>query len=318
MNKSLLSLLLVSSSLAAKPYVYLDVEGLYLLRCGSSRRQLATYGYGADATSAITSQNLIRSMSYEPCLRVAIGANNGAHGGFFRGLVAKGWSGNYNVTGTDDLYFPFNQIIEGYSVAQEVKSHYTNNLTVIEGYITRDLTPLWKQYFAFRGLMGLQYFNVPENVTLTFYRKLLGATRPNINNYTASSNNNLGLASLGIMIQIRPYPVLAMEFLGLGGIGASFIQAQTKCLIDNDKKVLKESNNQAVTAGYSFMSTLRAVYRPVNWFQIGVGYELIYATGLCLAYKKMTKGVGYGSDGAIPLNGGVSYQGASLRIGFSL
>jgi hypothetical protein len=69
---------------------------------------------------------------------------------------------------------------------------------------------------------------------------------------------------------------------------------------------------------YSFLNSIRAVYRPVDFFEVGLGYEFIYATGLCLSYKKMNPGVQANSDNRTPHNANVWYQGVSLRVSFSL
>jgi hypothetical protein len=309
MNKLIILSVFIQSSRIAASSICADFEALYLERGGSSAKTLVEQS----DTAVITGKDLVHTLSFEPSFRLSLAVERDPYGGMFRGLVSTGWSGHKSVGG-GSLSFPFDNssYAPGYHNATTAKAYYKTNLIVLEGYYTKNLTSLWENYFGFKGFIGLQYFNIPEKTSLNFYTA--GAT----NTYKAQVINNLGLAAVGLMIQIRPYKTLAMEFIGYGGVGGAFITSKTQLEVLNNTFTLRQSKPWGVNACYSFLGTVRAVYRPVSFFEIGLGYEFIYATGLALSYKQMSTGVSRNSDNRISRGAGVWFQGASLRLAFKL
>lgn len=338
MNRIIFIPLLLEAALSARSYVYLDVEGLYLQRGGSTRKQLVTTtGTATDPKtgnieqiSAITSKKLVHTLGWEPGLRVSVGASSSTEGGMFRALATRQYSGHKTKGGPNNMgtsmigyNFPFNDpaYAPGYTGAYMAEAKYKNTLAILEGYFTRDFTPLWEDYFAFRGFLGLQYFYIPEKVNLAFSstsQNIFNQTVYSTNTYKAKTQNNLGLAALGLMIQIKPYSWLAMELIGYAGVGGSYLTSKTNLGINNNTQTLRSSYQKACDPCYSFMGTVRAVYRPTKYFEIGAGYELIYASGVALAYKQMSDSSGSRKDNRIHHNSNLWYQGASIRIGIKL
>lgn len=328
MNKLIFISIFASVQVIANPYVYLDLEPIYMQRGGSTRKVLVNRSLTDVTTdgltpfdksqykSLITSKNLVHTLGYEPVYRVSIGSNDGAHGGFFRALFSMGWSGQKSAKGPNNLNFPFQNLTyaPAYINASWTQCDYKTNLTLIDGYFTRDFTPLWGQYFAVRGLLGLQYFHIPESAKLTFNNSIMGQD----NSYSAQTKNNLALAAVGLMLQIRPTEYLAMELIGYGGAGAAIITSKTDLRTNNDRVSLRSSHRFVGSRSYSFQSTVRAVYRPVQWVQIGLGYELIYAGGVAFPYKQMSYDTNSRSDNRTHHNSSLWFQGVSLRIGFKI
>jgi len=289
---------------------------------GTSASQIASQLSIGPYITIRSGKGLVNGLGYEPVLRITIGASNDGHGGFFRGLVSTGWSSN-KTKSKPNLLFPFkdSSYAPGYYNAFSAKSHFTSDLTLIDGYFTRDFTPLWTDYFAVRGMIGLQYWNVPETCKLTFSKyepDIFGQYLLHRNTYSAKTNNNLGIAALGLYFQIKPLDVLAAEIIAYAGAGGTFITSKTKLKVANNTSVLRKSHQLVGAGAYTVMSTVRAVYRPVDYFEIGVGWELFYAGGIAEAYKQMSKGTKPSSDNRVHHNSSIWFQGASLRIGFKL
>jgi hypothetical protein len=169
MNRYLFIIFFMGGVLVAKPYVYLDLEGLYLQRGGSKHKVLISYDDGVNRRSVVNTKQLVHTLGYQPAFRISVGANSDTHGGFFRGLISYEWQGSKSSS-IGNLRFPFKvqSYAPGYYGANSAKVVYKTSLALIEGYFKRDFTPLWGDYFAVRGMWGFQYWNVPEKLTDTF------------------------------------------------------------------------------------------------------------------------------------------------------
>lgn len=300
--------------------VELDLEGLYLQRGGSRNKVLVAQGDKPKRIEKISAHKLAARLGYEPGFRLTLGASGDQYGGFIRALVTAGWSTTKKTNGTL-LKFPFKDptyAIEwqrGYRAIDK----YSNNLTVIDAYFSSVIAPIWKDYFGAKYLVGLQYFNLPEDNKLTMYSSLLNpfiGSYQVFNTYKASTTNDSLLAALGFFFQMKPLKTLAFELIGYGGLGANYSTSHTKLKGYNDTIVRRSSSESAIGSAYSFLSSVRLTYRPYDFFEISGSYEFLCISGMAFAYRQMSYGSKPTSDDQVSRSGTANFQGFSLRIGF--
>lgn len=329
MNKIIFLSLLSTGSLIADAVVELNLEGLYLQRGGSRNKtlvhQLVTPASGAtlaEYKKKITGSKIVHRLGYEPGFRLTLGGHGESYGGFIRALVTAGWTTNKKTNGYP-LSFPFKDpsYAPEWQNGYKAEDKYSNNLTVIDAYFSGTFAPTWKDYFGAKYLVGLQYFNIPEENKLTLYSTLLnqfqGSTNV-FNTYRAKTTNDSLLAALGFYFQIRPIKTFAFELIGYGGLGANYATSYTKLKGINDTIVRRTSNEKAIGAAYSFISSVRLTYRPYDFFELSGSYEFLCLSGMALAYRQMSYGVKKTSDNHVHREGTANFQGFALRIGFYL
>jgi len=314
LKKTLCLGVFLNTALFSSAYVFVDLEGMYVQRGGSTRKVLAAQGLVMPYTSEITSKNLSHNLGYVTAAQLTVGAQNEERGGLLRAFMSSTWKADKSCEFPGLVNFPFVSHVyaPGYYGADQAHAAYRSRLTIFDAYYTKQFTPLWKQYFAFEGMFGAQYFYMPEKVGLDFYS---GAFH---NTYTGSVHNNLGLLALGLLMQIRPNPVLAFEFRGIGGAGVAVLFAKTDLRILNNTLSLRTSDGREVGACYTFMGTARLTYRPIRFFEISLGYELIYMTGIALPYMQMSYDYFPNSDKKIHHRRDGYVQGAALRLNIKL
>jgi hypothetical protein len=329
MNKVIILSIFSSMPLLAAPVVELDLEGLMLQRGGSRNktliRQQVTAASGttlATYKKKIKASMLVNRLGYEPGFRITLGGQGESYGGFIRALVTAGWETNKKTNGTM-LSFPFKDpnYAPEWSNGYHAEDKYSNNLAVIDAYFAGIIAPTWKDYFGAKYLVGLQYFNIPEDNKLTLYSTITSPFQGSVkvfNTYHAKTSNDSLLAALGFYFQMRPIKTLAFELIGYGGLGANYATSSTKLKGLNDTITRRSSSEKAVGASYSFISSVRLTYRPYDFFELSGSYEFLCLSGMALAYRQMSYGVKPTSDNHLHRQGSATFQGFALRIGFML
>lgn len=325
MNKFIASSLFLVTPLLGSSFVELDLEGLYLQRGGSRNKVLIQQQNSSTSTvytKKITASKIVHRLGYEPGFRITLGGQGNSYGGFVRALITNQAESKKKTTG-NLLSYPFtsSSYAPEWSNGYKAINKYRNGLTVIDAYFSSVIAPTWKDYFGAKYLVGLQYFNLPEDNKLSLYSTLQAPFQGSLNvynTYHATANNDALLAALGFYFQMRPLKTFAFELIGYGGLGANYASTSTKLKGLNDTLIRRSSNEKAIGPSYSFISSVRLTYKPYDFFELSGSYEFLCLSGMALAYRQMSYGVKSSSDNQVHRNGSATFQGFALRVGFIL
>lgn len=240
-------------------------------------------------------------------------------------LDLREWEAHHTVTGPDDLYFPFHNSLFtiDYNNAFMAKGRYKSHYQEAEANFWVHLTPRRGDYFSGSWLCGFRYMDLKERFNLKFFNDETPLTSIFIpsnsrkSSYDIETKNRMGAVQLGFDLQLNPTRHWNWDlFVKLGPM---LNYATIKAFLgDFDNTiVLHDFEKEVCKMGFVIEPSITLTYQFGAHFNIHVGYQMTYVSGLALAGDQFDKSdVPNRKD--INLNGDMIIQGgfAGIGIGF--
>jgi len=261
--------------------------------------------------TVLNSNKLVRLMDYAPGFRA--GASFTHHKKWSleaNFLDIPYWKGERTVHKPGTLCFPFSSagFDHDFTQARKATGRYTTALYTAEINYWDHVTPPYENYLSGSWMLGIRSFLIPEKFNLIYERD------ENRSDYKIHTRNYVGGFQAGINAQWNPTQRMSWDAVAKLGPAINYAMDRVRLSDFNNTKVLRSYHKH--TYAWSMISELSLTlgYRWASYFQMHIGYQLIYLTGLALAPEQLDRHVSI--EGKLATGGSALYHGAYAGIRF--
>ncbi len=194
------------------------------------------------------------------------------------------WSADHEIKGSGNLYVPFYSLSTGsdYYNASLAREVYTSEFDSGEINWWYHFTPRRVNYFSLSSILGLRALRVDEHFTLAMTK---GA---NTSHYKVSTENSLWGGHLGASLQGNPTDNFSWEILGKAGAFYNDLENRRRARDFNDTTSLGKERRDGSQTTFLGEAALVVSYQFGCYFNLHLGYQFLYLTGLALAPRQFT------------------------------
>ncbi len=223
------------------------------------------------------------------------------------------WHATKTVGGDASLFFPFSQrdYAFDYFDASKAEGEGESKFWDLELNYWRHASPRNRDYFSASWIAGLRYFHLNESFKLTFYKP------PDVSDWSVHTKNNIFGAQLGGNLQWNPSERLSWDITVKLGAMANRAKQWNFLKDHNNTEVLRHYQRQKWQLGLFGDAAIQAGYQFKEPFNLHLGYEVMYISGVALAPEQMQRSTNTESGKHVYTKGYVLIQGLFAGATFS-
>lgn len=174
-------------------------------------------------------------------------------------------------------------ITNDFNGADEGSAEYSSEFQNCTFNYFRYITPKKGDYFASAYLLGLRYINLKEALDVSFTKAA------NKSSYKVHTSNHIPTMQVGGLIAWNPSPAISWDFIIMAGIGFDIGEQKTFLGDENNSLTVRDYEKTGFSTPLLAEASLRLTYKPANYVDLHVEYQVIYLNGVALAPDQLVK-----------------------------
>lgn len=293
------SVFFCSAPLCAFDHWNAKTEFVYMRRSHGSKHSLVENKHKSQRCnpscpnfSVLNTDNLVKGFRFEPGYRVSASYSPESRTTFEGTYMwIEEWEDKKERHGRGDLFFPFESdsddddrndtstsiAASDYTDADKARAKYESKFWTAELNYWHHFTPRDANYFSLAGLIGLRYFHLNEEFRLAYVK---GA---HTSDYKIDTKNHICAAQVGLDLQMNPIKRLSWDFIVKVGAFADWAKERVFLGDQNNAVELRHFHKDKWGPGIITDLSAQVGYQLFHFFEMHVGYEMIFLNGVALA-----------------------------------
>lgn len=230
---------------------------------------------------------------YEPGGRLGLSYRPNTKSTFEAGFMYLApWNPEKKLHQKGTLYFPFKY--PGYALdytnATDVGLHLHSQFYTLDVNYWRNSATRYKDFIVISGIIGIRYFHYQEKFRMSFQKPNLWFN-PKSHYKTSTQNDTIG-PQAGFEFQMNPYDKFSFDISAVAGIGFNRAENHVSLKDNNDQKVLRNYSRQGFQSSIFLDTETKISYQVTPVWNLNLGYQLFYGSGLALAPEQVSSKTG--------------------------
>lgn len=237
------------------------------------------------AKPTCTTSTVARNFGFEPGLKIGaswVGRLQSWEGIY---IYLDGWKGNCHRTSPGALFFSLANptFLHDFENADHAEASYHSHFESAELNYLRHVSPKRGDYVSVSWILGVRYFHTRETFKLEYVNSGSRST------YDIATQDRTAALQAGFDVQWNPTRYLSWDLIVKGGGGYDSGKQKTLLRDFGNSVTIRDLEVPGHSWPFFIDISLSPGYQILEWFNLHIGFQMIYLNGVCWAPDQLVK-----------------------------